>query len=70
MFQHCKIKLQDDEVKVIKDYFQNKFKTIQITKAAFRELLNTQFEKKSDAAEARKALYDIKHKLETTKTTV
>ena len=53
----------DDEVKVIKDYFFNKFKSNQISKNDFEKLLNHKFEKKSDAVDARKALYEIRNKL-------
>lgn len=61
------IKLQDDEIRGIKQYFQNKHKSTDIPKSAFVDLLKTTFEKKFDAAEARKALYDIRNRLEVTK---
>ena len=63
LFKECKIKMIDDEVKVIKDYFFNKFKSNQISKNDFEKLLNHKFEKKSDAVDARKALYEIRNKL-------
>jgi len=58
------ITLHDEEVRTVKDYFQNKYRTQQITKQAFVELLTTKFEQKSDALEARKCLVDVRNKLE------
>lgn len=58
------IRLQDDEIRALRDYFMNKYKTREISQTAFFELLQTKFERKSDPAEARKALHDIKGKLE------
>lgn len=63
------IKMQEDEIKGIRDYFINKYKSKEIPKSAFIELLATKFEKKSDAAEGRKALYDIRNRLEVLKST-
>jgi hypothetical protein len=61
--------MEADEVKIMRDYFMNKYKSKEISKTAFTELLKTKFENKHDAAEARKALYDVKHKLEVMKMT-
>ena len=61
--------MEADEVKIMRDYFMNKYKSKEISKTAFTELLKTKFENKHDAAEARKALYDVKHKLEVMKIT-
>lgn len=69
MYQEYQIKMQDDEIKGISQYFINKYKSKEIPKSAFIELLQTKFEKKSDAAEARKALYDVRNKLEVQKMT-
>jgi len=63
------IKMQEDEIKGIRDYFMNKYKSKEIPNSAFTELLNTKFEKKTDAAEARKSLYDIRNRLEVQKQT-
>lgn len=64
------ITLEQDEVKGITDFFVNKYKTKEITKTAFIDLLqNSQFKNKADAQEARKSLYDLKQRFETTKTT-
>lgn len=61
------IALHEEEVRTVKEYFMNKYRTQQITKTAFVELLTTKFEKKSDSVEARKCLVDIRNKLETMK---
>ena len=61
--------MEADEVKIMRDYFMNKYKSKEISKTAFTELLKTKFENKHDKAEARKALYDVKHKLEVMKMT-
>jgi hypothetical protein len=61
--------MEEDEVKIMRDYFLNKYKSKEISKTAFTELLKTKFERKHDVAEARKALYDVKHKLEVMKMT-
>ena len=64
------ISLEQDEVKGITDFFVNKYKTKEISKTAFIDLLlNSQFKNKADAQEARKSLYDLKQRFETTKTT-
>jgi Ca2+-binding EF-hand superfamily protein len=55
-------KLDASEVKMINDYFYNRFNKTQITRAEFIELFETKFSNKSDEAEARKAQIAIKEK--------
>lgn len=70
LMQDYQIRLQDDEVRAIRDYFMNKYKTKEISKSAFNELLSTDFKtQKCDTAEARKSLYDVRGRLEVQKTT-
>ena len=69
MFEVHKIKMDADEVKIMRDYFMNKYKTKEISKTAFTELLKTKFETKHDKHEAKKSLKDVKHKLEVIKIT-
>lgn len=45
----------------------NKYKAKEIAKSAFVELIQTNFERKIDQNEARKALFDIRNRLEMNK---
>jgi Ca2+-binding EF-hand superfamily protein len=63
------IVLHEEEVRTVKEYFVNKYRSQQISKQAFVELLTTKFEKKSDGVEARKCLVDVRNKLEMMKKT-
>jgi len=69
MFEVHNIKMDADEVKIMRDYFMNKYKAKEISKTAFTELLKTKFETKHDKHEAKKSLKDVKHKLEVIKIT-
>lgn len=57
-----KIRLERVEVKLIDDYFQNRFNHRQLSRAEFIELMTTKFQNKHDEAEARKSLAIIKQK--------
>jgi Ca2+-binding EF-hand superfamily protein len=61
--------LQDEELRTVKEYFMNKYRSQQISKQAFVELLTTKFEMKSDGVEARKCLVDVRNKLDAIKKT-
>lgn len=54
-------------MRTIREFFQHKYRSNEVTKQHFIELLNTRFEKKSDAQEARKSLSDLKSKFEATR---
>jgi len=42
------IRMSDEDVQMLKEYFRNKRRTEQISKSDFIELMNTQFERKFD----------------------
>mmetsp|Transcript_46373 Transcript_46373/g.61418 ORF Transcript_46373/g.61418 Transcript_46373/m.61418 type:complete len:136 (+) Transcript_46373:2589-2996(+) len=58
------IKIGQDDMAMIRDYFLAKTRTEQINKTDFIELMNTNFERKFDQQAARKSLSDIKLKAE------
>ena len=58
------IRMSDDDVAMIKEYFRAKTRREQIGKQDFLALLGTTFERKFDQAAARKSLSDIKMKAE------
>ena len=53
----------------IKEYFKNTFRSVEIKKLDFIELLNKKFERKFDETDARKALTILKQKLGSLNTT-
>jgi len=61
--------LHAEELRTVKEYFMNKYRSQQISKQAFVELLTTKFETKSDGVEARKCLVDVRNKLDAMKKT-
>ena len=58
------IRMSDEDVAMIKEYFRAKTRREQIGKQEFLALLGTTFERKFDQAAARKSLSDIKMKAE------
>lgn len=58
------IKLSEEDIQMIKDYFRAKTRTEQINKNDFLELMSRQFERKFDQMAAKKSLSDIKMKCE------
>lgn len=61
------ITLDGDEVQVVREYFQARFSSPEITRQQFAELLSANFSRKCDAGEARKALSDLKGKFDSMK---
>lgn len=59
------VQLQEEEVRVIRDFFVHKYRSNEISKQHFAELLATRFERKVDTIEAKKALSDTRAGLET-----
>jgi len=62
-----KIKLELVEIKLIDDYFLNRFNHKQLTRAEFIELMSTKFNNKHDEGEARKSLATLKQKCDNMK---
>ena len=58
------IRMSDDDVAMIKEYFRVKTRREQINRQDFLTLMSTTFERKFDQAAARKSLSDIKMKAE------
>ena len=58
------IRMSDEDVAMIKEYFRAKTRREQIGRQEFLALLGTTFERKFDQAAARKSLSDIKMKAE------
>ena len=64
------IKLTDDEVQSIKEYFINKHHSSEIRKMDFIDLINTKFERHFDTEEAKQSLITVKQKLASMNSTV
>ena len=58
------IRMSDDDVAMIKEYFRVKTRREQINRQDFLTLMSTTFERKFDQAAARKSLSDVKMKAE------
>ena len=63
--QDMNIQLQEDEVAGVKEYFKNKYGTLEINKCDFIEMLKAKFERKCDAEDAKKALALVKQRMTT-----
>lgn len=53
---HNEIVLDHSEIKMIDDYFHNRFNKSQVSRSEFIDIFNTKFQNKSDEAEAKKSL--------------
>lgn len=60
-------KLDLDEIKMIDEYFYNRFHNKEVTRAEFIELFSTKFTNKHDEPEAKKSMAAIKTKCENMK---
>lgn len=56
-----KIELDPTEIRMIQEYFVNRYQKKEVTQQQFTDMLQFKFTPKIEAAEARSALYDIKN---------
>jgi Ca2+-binding EF-hand superfamily protein len=68
LLNEYQIKLQEEEIMMIKDHFKAKTRSTEISKTAFIELLQAQKKDPSDASEAMQTLFDIKMHLQNQRT--
>ena len=61
------IKLDQQEIETIRDYFQNRHQMSELSRAGFHELMNTKFTNKHDEGEAKKSLGQLKIRCDNTK---
>ena len=56
--------LTDEETNVLNDFFKHKYRSTEITKKAFTEMMETKFKREVDEKDAQKALVDVRNKLD------
>ena len=65
--QEVDIRLVDDEVRHLREFFNAKYGKIEITVEQFEKILHTKWERTCNEKDARKALYDLKTKFSSQK---